>query len=236
MVKGSHHTEETRQKIRIGNTGKHLSEEAKQKDRKAHIGKRQTEESNRKNRKAHIGNQNAVGCHHTEEANQKNREAHTNKHPSEETRQKISRSLIGKRVGKKCNFWRSGKTTDYISGWGIIAKAIRQRDNYLCAICGKPEPSKKKKLCVHHIDLHKDNNDPFNLVSICTNCHLSKIHVTMDSEQDYEISLSLLIKQRYGITPIVSLMPELHPLPNNPGPSLPVVGQPQRGPLWEQVP
>ena len=48
-------------------------------------------------------------------------------------------------------------------------RTIRDRDGHACKHCGQPENG--RKLCVHHVDYCKTNNDPGNLVSLCLNCH-----------------------------------------------------------------
>jgi len=56
-----------------------------------------------------------------------------------------------------------------------LKASIRQRDNYICQVCGKLEVELKgfnKKLDVHHIDYDKDNLDPENLTSLCRSCHI----------------------------------------------------------------
>lgn len=144
-----------------------------------------TEKARQAQRAAKLGDKNPMfgttgeevpfyGHHHTEEANRKNAIAHT---------------------GEKSSFWRGGSPPgSYTNDWRIVAKDIRKRDNYLCAVCGKPELL-KKKIIVHHIDKHKGNNDPLNLVSVCSTCH-GRIHGTIDRVQEYEVSLSFLVQQR----------------------------------------
>jgi hypothetical protein len=42
--------------------------------------------------------------------------------------------------------------------------------NHRCALCGEVRPQ------VHHIDENPGNNDPFNLLPLCPNCHLTDQH------------------------------------------------------------
>ena len=55
---------------------------------------------------------------------------------------------------------------------------IKQRDNFICQLCGITEEELKNKECVyiqhlrvHHIDYNKINNLPENLVTLCCECH-----------------------------------------------------------------
>jgi len=48
---------------------------------------------------------------------------------------------------------------------------VRGRDDYICAICGKPTGVEGYCIPVHHIDYDKKNNDPMNLISLCESCH-----------------------------------------------------------------
>lgn len=72
--------------------------------------------------------------------------------------------------------WRGGiSKTPYSSNWKSIAKTIRKRDSYRCQHCGITQTellsNNKYRLNVHHIDYDKTNNDYYNLISLCGNCH-----------------------------------------------------------------
>lgn len=86
---------------------------------------------------------------------------------SPETRKKIS--------GSNHHNWRGG-LSPYPKGWtDTLRKSIRQRDNYVCQICGMRQDKLKgmfKKLDVHHIDYNKDNLNPNNLITLCQKCHM----------------------------------------------------------------
>lgn len=101
-----------------------------------------------------------------------------------EVREKISKSNLGKthsvetrlkmsiaRIGDKNPNWRGGtKHLPYTIEWNdTLRKAIRQRDNYVCQLCGKKQ--KRPRLHIHHIDYDKENQDPDNMVSLCKGCH-----------------------------------------------------------------
>ena len=77
--------------------------------------------------------------------------------------------------------WYSGKNNHAWQGgisfepYGIefnnrLRKQIRERDNYICQLCG--EPQNGKRLSIHHIDYNKQNNNPNNLISLCDICHI----------------------------------------------------------------
>lgn len=57
-----------------------------------------------------------------------------------------------------------------------LKEMIRERDDRICQICGKLEIEDRNdgygRLCIHHIDYDKNNNDPRNLISLCHDCHV----------------------------------------------------------------
>ena len=53
--------------------------------------------------------------------------------------------------------------------------AIRTRDDFVCAICGRSE-DEVGILSIHHIDYDKKNSNPKNLISLCRSCHLKTNH------------------------------------------------------------
>jgi len=72
--------------------------------------------------------------------------------------------------------WRNGESRKpYGKGFTIsLRKKIRQRDKYICQLCGINENG--RKLDVHHIDYDKNNNSPNNLISLCASCHIKTSH------------------------------------------------------------
>lgn len=64
--------------------------------------------------------------------------------------------------------WQGGKSFEpYSSAFtDELKQAVRQRDNFICQICGK-YPS----FIPHHIDYDKKNNEPENLITLCESCH-----------------------------------------------------------------
>ncbi len=90
---------------------------------------------------------------------------------SKKTKEKISKVNKGKLSGEKhpaFNNWSSREP------YGVefspeLKERIRKRDNYECQECHKKQ---EKALCIHHIDYNKKNNNPLNLISLCTSCHM----------------------------------------------------------------
>jgi 5-methylcytosine-specific restriction endonuclease McrA len=51
---------------------------------------------------------------------------------------------------------------------------VLERDENMCQCCGcSPDESHTNSLCVHHIDVNRLNNSLSNLITLCTQCHLS---------------------------------------------------------------
>jgi len=54
--------------------------------------------------------------------------------------------------------------------YGDNAFMVLERDNYICVKC-----ESKKRICIHHIDWDKNNNEVNNMVILCNSCH-KKLH------------------------------------------------------------
>ena len=82
--------------------------------------------------------------------------------------QKISKILTGKFKLEKNPAWRGGiGFLPYSSGFNSYVKEeVKKRDSYRCQYCGSV-----KKLRIHHIDYNKENNNIFNLVTLCLKCN-----------------------------------------------------------------
>ena len=55
-----------------------------------------------------------------------------------------------------------------------LKQTIRERDNYVCQICGSPENGRAH--ACHHIDYDKQNSAIDNLILLCTTCHNKTNH------------------------------------------------------------
>jgi len=79
-----------------------------------------------------------------------------------------SEAVKGERNGR----WEGGKSFEpYPEEFWEKREAIRERDGRVCQICGVHESQLDRRLDVHHIDRDKQNNDDYNLVSLCRECH-----------------------------------------------------------------
>jgi len=69
--------------------------------------------------------------------------------------------------GKNHYNWQGGKSYEpYSPDWTeTLRVAIRQRDGYLCRLCGH------NGYPIHHIDYNKKNCCPENLITLCQKCH-----------------------------------------------------------------
>ena len=143
-------SEETRKKISEAEKGKHMSEESKQKDREAHKGKSLSEEHKRKISESLKGNSRSKGKHL--------------KPFTKEHKRKIGEA----QKGLKHWNWQGGISHEPYSFAFTkeLKEAIRQRDNFICVVCGK-----YPAFSVHHIDYDKKNCEPDNLITLCPNCH-----------------------------------------------------------------
>lgn len=79
--------------------------------------------------------------------------------------------ISDKKNGKSNPMWQGGISFEkYTVDWTeTLRRSIRERDKYVCQICGKPQGD--KALAVHHIDYDKKNCNPVNLISLCHSCH-----------------------------------------------------------------
>jgi hypothetical protein len=81
-----------------------------------------------------------------------------------EVRKKISEALRG----EKSSLWQGGKSfEEYPEKFFRMRKAIRERDDYTCQLCGE-----YPAFDIHHIDYNKKNNEPENLITLCRKCHI----------------------------------------------------------------
>lgn len=192
MIKGSHHSEESKKEMSKTHIGKHLLEETKRKIGEARkgrkhskeakrkiserrltqqppmLGKTHSEETKRKMSKVHKGHK------HSEETKRKLSDVNKGKQRSKEIRRKISETLAGKYRGEKSSQWRGGVSSTYLLNltsrqWDRLRKQCYKRDNYTCQICGET----KTLLHAHHIVPWRFSKDDSleNLITLCKSCH-----------------------------------------------------------------
>lgn len=166
---GSHHTEETKEKMRIANSGKnhpmygkHLSEKTKEKIRIAHLGKLHTEETKKKMRLNHAD---VSGENHP----------NYGKCLPEETRKKL-RLNHANFSGENNPSWKGGISyLPYCYKFNNRFKEkIRDKFNRKCFICGRAEKENGRKLNVHHVNYNKDclcDDSKCYFVPLCNACH-----------------------------------------------------------------
>lgn len=191
---GRRHTEETKKKISKANKGKKRSEESKRRISRAMKGRKFSEEHKRKLSKAMKGNKFGLGHKHTEESKRKMSEVAKGKKRSKEFKRKMSK-FAKLRVKEKNPNWRGGISFEpYSADWTeTLKRSIRERDNYICQLCGKTQIEEleeiEKKLAIHHIDYDKKNCNPDNLITLCRNCN-SKVNSNRKSWINYFRSLA----------------------------------------------
>lgn len=61
----------------------------------------------------------------------------------------------------------------YPDDWRKIAQRVKSEIGWRCARCGDEHNPPESVLTVHHMDLHPTNNDWWNLLPLCSRCHLS---------------------------------------------------------------
>jgi hypothetical protein len=88
---------------------------------------------------------------------------------------KRCKKCFGKTIsGEKSYLWKGGISFyPYPQDWtNTLKESIRERDSYMCQICGIHKDELKQKLHIHHIDYDKENLDPKNLITLCIYCHM----------------------------------------------------------------
>ena len=129
-----------------------------------------------------------LGKHRSEETKKKLSEVHSGeknyfygrKH-SKETLNKLSEL----KKGEKHWNWQGGKSFEpYSADWTeTLKKSIRERDCYICQLCGKTQIEEleriERKLAIHHINYDKKNCDPNNLITLCASCN-AKVNKSRD--------------------------------------------------------
>lgn len=128
------------------------------------------------------------------EQREKMRKAHLGKHSlTEEGRKKLSEINKGKgrienlwwATGKEHprGAWQGGKSFEPYSPEfnNQLKEKIRKKYNYRCQQCFRHQGELSRKLCIHHIDFDKQNNQENNLIPLCQGCH----NQTMFNREDW---------------------------------------------------
>ena len=86
--------------------------------------------------------------------------------------------------------WERGIMSSYPMEFEGIRPRIIARDEGLCPICCQPI----EKHVVHHIDQDPFNNSPYNLITVCGNCHHSRgMHDTVNRSKDPHLMVYLQV-------------------------------------------
>lgn len=162
-------------------------------------------------KKGHIGYKSCLGKHPSKETIKKMRLTHIGKHQSEKVKIKISATMKTKGIkpiiiysmkgkhhtkeskiknriahlGEKSHCWKGGISFEpYTPEFNErLKEQIRRRDNFTCQLCGLIQNGHKHT--VHHIDYNKKNNNPENLITLCTNCHSKTNIINRNYWTDY---------------------------------------------------
>jgi len=195
-------SEETKHRIGLANKGKpncnkgkHLPPEVGRKISATRMGHGVSEEQRKKQSmtmKERWKNQShpMLGKPRSEETKLKLKLANLGKHHSSESIQKIREA---QRLEKNAA-WLGGKSYEpYSVDWTeTFKRSIRERDHYICQICGKPQGDVTHN--VHHIDYDKKNCSPDNLITLCVRCH---VHTNCNREHWKSV---LKGRKQHGIT------------------------------------
>jgi hypothetical protein len=152
--------------------GSHATEEQKERNRKAHIGKQ-------------CGEKNPMwGKHPSEETRKKLSAVHKGRILTDKQKKLISELAIeryknpeerDKLAGENGSNWRGGRSFEpYCPKFNNARKDhVRAKFNHACVLCGKAEG--QRKLDIHHIDYNKmqgcDGHE-WALVPLCASCHI----------------------------------------------------------------
>jgi hypothetical protein len=195
---------EIKKKNSLSGKGKHSIPQSKESNRKRSVslrGKTKSEESRRKNRKSHLGKKWGFHTKDTREKLGKIRKEYIKRHPGclsgnnnpnygngEKIRQLASKLTTEERskkwgiIGENNSRWNPNRE-EVLKGYSLkwtteLKDYIRQRDSFICQLCGITEEDLKernnkyvKHLRVHHIDYDKENCEEVNLVALCNSCN-----------------------------------------------------------------
>ncbi len=158
---------------------------------KANKGKKRTKETRKKLSLSHLGKPSSkgmLGKHHTEEYKKEMKEIMKKQWKLGVRKDKFHNTgrthwKKGRHISKSTEFQRGmipwNKDKHFVENWfepysvdwtKTLRRSIRERDNYVCQLCGKLQSD--KAFDVHHIDYDKKNCNPMNLVTLCRKCHI----------------------------------------------------------------
>ena len=117
------------------------------------------------------------------------------KHRNDEQKEKYRLS----KLGDKNPLWRGGYKDDYEKFSRTIREKVRERDGFICQLCGKTQFEEilnlGSKLECHHVDYNKKHSDMNNLIALCSSCH-TKTGVNREYWIEY---ITNLLKTKYEI-------------------------------------
>lgn len=157
---------ETRQKMSVSHSGMKMPQDVKKKISLSNMGRKPT-----------IGNTGIKMPPISEETREKKRIAMTGKKFPLEFGLKVSLATKGKKHPSMIEHgnpnWKGGLSFEiYPKEFSKeLKERVRERDGYVCQECGYPQKVLGYKLCIHHIDYNKKNNESSNLISLCRSCH-----------------------------------------------------------------
>lgn len=101
-----------------------------------------------------------------------------------------------KMSGRNNHQWKHGEN---LRGYDFIfndrfKRKIRQRDNYICMICGIHSERLSKALNIHHINYNPLLTIEQNCISLCFPCHAK----TNGNRKEWQRFLQDLLKRKYG--------------------------------------
>ncbi len=70
-----------------------------------------------------------------------------------------------------------------------VSESVLNEYRHLCAICGSPRPQ------LHHINTNPSDNDYFNLIPLCPNCHLTDQHDPHDPTKPIDPEILALFRR-----------------------------------------
>lgn len=179
MKKGSHCTKETKKKMRDVKIGKNNPMYDKTGNKSPLFGRHHLIETILKISERLSGENNPnYGKHFSDEHKEKIGKANLGKKRTEEAIEKMR--AVPHPFGENSKNWKGGISFEsYPSEFNdALKQQIRERDDFTCQLHWKEND--ERKLNVHHIDYDKENNNPWNLISLCRNCH-SKTGANRDS-------------------------------------------------------